>query len=79
MRDSRAGVESALQVTRDLDCDTVAAVVYGPNRHGKSLLRMNGVMLSGQHSHMVLSWARRELARGKRVAWLLADQLDGLA
>jgi len=27
----------------------------------------------------VLSWARRELARGVRVSWLLADELADLA
>jgi hypothetical protein len=27
----------------------------------------------------VLSWARRELANGRRLARLLADELDGLA
>lgn len=35
--------------------------------------------LSAHDRDRVLSWARREIAQGKRVSWLLADELDDLA
>lgn len=79
MRDANASVGPALGITDDLDCETTAAVVYGPNSYGESLLRLNRSMLTGNRADRVLSWARREIALGKRVSWLLADELAALA
>lgn len=56
----------------------MAAVVYGSNRDGHTLLRLNRTALTGSDFDHVLLWARREVARGKRVSWLLPGDLDDL-
>lgn len=68
-----------LVVTEDLHGADLAAVVYGPNRWGRSLVRLNPAVMTGSDWCKVLSWARRELASRKRLARLLASDLDRLA
>ena len=78
MREAEVRAAGALRIVADLHGGWLAAVVYGANTSGHSLLRLNRAMLTGDSFDRVLSWARRELARGARVAWLLADELDAL-
>lgn len=78
MRDAEIGPGPRLECVFDLMGDTVAAVVIEPNRWGVSLLAVNRWLLRGRRTEPVLLWARRELASGKRVSWLLAAELDAL-
>jgi hypothetical protein len=79
MRDVEAQAAWTLPIKGDLQGDRLAAVVYGPVVAGYPRIRLNRTLLSGDRLDRVLSWARRELARGARVSWLLADELDDLA
>lgn len=79
MRDTGATIRPALRITDDLQGDAVVATVYWSETVGYALLRLNRSLLTGQDFDRVLSWARREIARGARVSWLLADELAELA
>lgn len=79
MRDVGAPAPGTLRIIDDLRGADLAALVYGPNASGNPLLRLNRALLSGDDFDRVLSWARRELALGKRGALLLADELADLA
>lgn len=79
MREASTGTAGMLRIVDDLRAVMVAAVVYGPNRRGYAVLRLNPALLDAPDYDRVLSWARRELASGKRIARLLADELGGLA
>lgn len=68
-----------LKIVGDLHGDNVAALIYGPKATGQPVLSLNRALLSGDDFDRVLSWARREIALGKRVSWLLADELSALA
>lgn len=78
MREARPSSGMKLRIVADLHGGTLAAVVYGPQGPGFALLRLNRARLTGQDFDAVLSWARREIAQGKHVARLLADELAGL-
>lgn len=79
MRNGRPGLEPHLECVLTLTGDCMVAVVYAPNRWGVSAIALNRLLLTGRSTERVLLWARRELASGARVAWLLADELDALA
>lgn len=79
MHEVGASARVTLRIDGDLSGRSMAAVVYGPDAHGHPQLRLNRSLLSGQDFDHVLSWARREIALGKRISWLLADELAGLA
>lgn len=74
---SRVG--QRMEIVTTLTGDAVAAVVIEPNRWGVAVLALNRWLMAGRRTEGVLLWARRELASGKRVSWLLADELDRLA
>lgn len=57
----------------------LAAVVYGSNGSGECRLLLNIELITLAGRGLVLSWARREIARGTRVSWLLGDELADLA
>lgn len=75
MRDVGERPPGTMKIVDDLHGDYVAAHVYEPDANGHPLLRLNRALLFGDDFDRVLSWARRELALGKRVSWLLADEL----
>lgn len=79
MREVGARPPGTLRIIDDLHSAYVAAHAYEPDANGTPLLRLNRALLSGNDFDRVLSWARRELALGKRVSWLLADELADLA
>lgn len=79
MRDARAAASPSLRITDDLQGDGAVAVVYWSEAVGFALLRLNRSLLTGQDFDRVLSWARREIARGARMSLLLADELADLA
>lgn len=78
MRDARVGAEQPLRVVDDLRGVGLAAVAYGPNGQGTALVRLNHVVLANSRRALVVSWACREIAGGKRVSWLLATDLAAL-
>lgn len=79
MREARTGVRPALRIVDDLRGDILAATVYWSEEVGYALLRLNRALLAGDDFDHVLSWARREIARGARMSLLLADELADLA
>lgn len=78
MREGGASLKPRLECVMTLVSDRVVAVVFEPNRWGVSALALNRWLLTDRPTGPVLLWARRELASGKRVSWLLAEELDGL-
>lgn len=62
-----------------LSGEHVAALLANVNQGLSPSVRLNVRLLNESDRDRVLSWARREIALGKRVSWLLADELDGLA
>lgn len=78
MHDSDRSRLARLECVMALTGSVVAATVYEPNQWGVAYLCLNRWLLRGRRTEPVLLWARRELASGKRVSWLLADELDAL-
>lgn len=68
-----------LRVESSIGGYRLCAVIQHVDQARPPLLQVNPILVNGERSTAVLSWARRELASGARVAWLLADELDDLA
>lgn len=75
----RGGEQGRIECVLTLENPRIAAIVYGPNCWGTAVLWLNRRVAHGRRPINLLLWARRELASGKRVSWLLADELDDLA
>lgn len=79
MRETEAIAGGMFAVVTDLRGGFLVAAVYGPNAWGTITLRLNGRLVSAPNRPRVVRWARREVAAGRRVAWLTVDDLAGLA
>ena len=78
MREAERVPLARIECVMLLTGSAMAATIYAPNQWGVAFLCLNRWLLTGRQTDRVLLWARRELASGKRVAWLLAEELDAL-
>jgi hypothetical protein len=79
MREAGTQAPEPQRIVDDLRGAEIAVVVYAPGLAGHVLVRLNRSLLSSnQNMERVLLWARREIAQGKRLSWLLADDMADL-
>lgn len=78
MRDVQGAGRARLDVLADLAGDSLAAAVYRSGKAGYALLRINARLVTPGSYSRVVAWARRRLAQGADISWLLADELSRL-